>query len=58
MSPETVEAEFVFSLRIPVSLNEKLISEAKAENRSRQSHIVYLLNQHFNQQKSEKEKKK
>jgi hypothetical protein len=47
MCPETVAAETVFTLRVPQTLNEKLIVEARSENRSRQSHIVYLLNKHF-----------
>ena len=47
MSPEITETETVFTLRVPQTLNEKLIGEAKTENRSRQAQIVYLLNKHF-----------
>ncbi len=47
MSPENTETETVFTLRVPQTLNEKLIGEAKTESRSRQAQIVYLLNKHF-----------
>lgn len=35
--------DVVFTLRISRELNEKLIAEAAAQKRSRQGHIVYLL---------------
>ena len=47
MNGEITETETVFTLRVPRVLNEKLIGEAKTENRSRQAQIVYLLNKHF-----------
>lgn len=48
MNEETgAPPEVVFTLRVPSGLNEKLIIDARAENRSRQSHIVYLLNKYF-----------
>ena len=47
MSVEITETETVFTLRVSQTLNEKLIGEAKTENRSRQAQIVYLLNKHF-----------
>ena len=47
MSPENTETETVFTLRVPQTLNEKMIGQAKTENRSRQAQIVYLLNKHF-----------
>lgn len=46
-SDTTMRTETVFSLRLTSALNEKLVAEARAENRSRQAHIVYLLNKHF-----------
>lgn len=47
MITETTQTETNFTLRVPAALNEKLVAEARAENRSRQAHIVYLLNKHF-----------
>ena len=45
---ETVDAgEIKFSLRIPSKLNEKIIADADKKRRSRQQHIVYLLEQIF-----------
>lgn len=35
--------DVVFTLRISRELNEKLVAEATAQKRSRQGHIVYLL---------------
>ena len=47
MSLEITQEEIFFTLRVPVELNEKLVAEAGAEKRSRQSHIIYLLEKHF-----------
>lgn len=47
MSLEITQEEIFFTLRVPVKLNEKLVAEAGAEKRSRQSHIIYLLEKHF-----------
>lgn len=45
---EITQEEIFFTLRVPSELNEKLVAEAGAEKRSRQSHIIYLLEKHFN----------
>lgn len=42
---ETVE--IVFSLRLPVELNEKICADAERKRRSRQAHIVFSLEQLF-----------
>jgi len=47
MSLEITQEEIFFTLRVPIELNEKLVAEAGAEKRSRQSHIIYLLEKHF-----------
>ncbi len=47
MSLEITQEEIFFTLRVPAELNEKLVAEAVAEKRSRQSHILYLLEKHF-----------
>ena len=39
--------EITFSLRIPSELNEKIVADAEKKRRSRQAHIVYLLEQLF-----------
>ncbi len=47
MNTETKAEEIYFTLRLPQELNEKLVAEAEAERRSRQSHIIYLLEKNF-----------
>ena len=47
MEARTAGEEITFSLRIPVELNEKIVADAKPERRSRQQHIVYLLEKLF-----------
>lgn len=44
---EDDQAEITFSLRVPVDLNEKICRQAQTEKRSRQAHIVYLLEKFF-----------
>lgn len=39
--------EITFSLKIPVELNEKILEKAKEQKRSRQSQIVFSLEQIF-----------
>lgn len=39
--------EITFSLKIPIELNEKILRKAEAERRSRQSQIVFSLEQLF-----------
>lgn len=45
METQTTTEEITFSLRIPCELNEKITTDA--ERRSRQAHIVYLLEKFF-----------
>ena len=58
MNPETKPEEVFFTLRLPQELNEKLIAEAEAERRSRQSHIIYLLEKTIGRQNGKKEEAK
>ena len=58
MNPETKSEEIFFTLRLPQELNEKLVAEAEAERRSRQSHIIYLLEKNVGQQNGKKEEAK
>lgn len=46
METKTTE-EITFSLRIPCELNAKICRDAEKKRRSRQAHIVYLLEQLF-----------
>ena len=41
-------------LKLPVKLNEKLLAEARIENRSRQAQIVFILDNYFSEQIKEK----
>jgi hypothetical protein len=58
MNPETKSEEIYFTLRLPLELNEKLVAEAEAERRSRQSHIIYLLEKNFGRENGKKEETK
>ena len=55
MNPETNREEIFFTLRLPQELNEKLVAEAEAERRSRQSHIIYLLEKNVGRENGKKE---
>lgn len=39
--------QITFSLKIPIELNEKILEKAKEQKRSRQSQIVFSLEQIF-----------
>ena len=56
METQTAPEEITFSLRIPVELNERIIADAKPERRSRQAHIVYLLEKLFEPRDGDGEK--
>lgn len=58
MNTETKSKEIFFILRLPQELNAKLIAEAEAERRSRQSHIIYLLEKNFGRENGKKEEAK
>ncbi len=58
MAKETT-ADITFSLRVPNELNEKLCVEAETKRRTRQSQILFMLEQYFeNANGSKREKKK
>ncbi|MBA4124461.1 MAG: Arc family DNA-binding protein [Acidobacteria bacterium] len=58
MNSETKSEEIYFTLRLPQELNEKLVAEAEAERRSRQGHIVYLLEKNVGRENGKKEEAK
>ena len=58
MDARQTAEEIKFSLRIPVELNEKICAEAESERRSRQAHIVYLLEKLFETGRGKKEKRR
>jgi hypothetical protein len=49
--------EIVFSLRIPLDLNKKILAEAGKEKRSRHSQIIYALEKAFETEETKKEKR-
>ncbi len=55
MRTETKPEEIFFTLKLPQELNEKLVAEAETERRSRQSHIVYLLEKTVGRENGKKE---
>ena len=58
MRPKPAKEEISFTLRLPINLHERLVAEAVQEKRSRQSHIVYLLEKNICKKSDEKEKAK
>ncbi len=49
---------FNILLTVPNELNEKLCAEAEKEKRSRQAHIVYLLEKNFETPDANRKKEK
>jgi len=50
--------EITFSLKIPVELNAQIVAAAEIERRSRQAHIVYLLEKLFDKTPTNGKKEK
>lgn len=48
------EEKFNVLLSLPAKLNEKLLTQSRIENRSRQAQIVFILEKYFSEQIKEK----